>query len=141
MLTPKWIADLDPKCVTYISLDWDMKNGNKGRGGAWFESGRERCDLGQLLQAQHGRRTPYPYPVVVVISRVLGPRQKRWDVDSVHRGTVKQLIDSITKLGYFVDDSPKWITHVAVTQDDHDRDMGPAIRVMVFEDCYEEVRV
>jgi len=140
MLTPKWIIDSGARRLLIISLDWKMNNGNTGRGNAWFRSNKERRELRTLIQEQHGFGDPFLGPVVVVITRVLGPREHKWDSDSQQRGTVKQLLDAMVELRYFTDDSPKWITHVTCNQDDQDRDMGPALRVQVFEDCYEDVR-
>jgi hypothetical protein len=50
----------------------------------------------------------------------------------VGRGNVKELIDSLVELGWFVDDGPKWITHCDYRQDASQRINGPSVMIEVF---------
>ena len=67
--------------------------------------------------------------VNVVSNKTLGPFL--WDADSVLRGNAKELIDSLTALGWFHDDSPKWIVAVDGRQDASRREIGPMVEVEV----------
>ena len=80
------------------------------------------------------QREPFKFPVRVVLTRILGPKQRLWDADSVLRGSAKQLIDGLVDAGWFVDDGPKYITEMDGRQDKSNRTEGPAVLIEVFKD-------
>ena len=57
-------------------------------------------------------------PVTIIVTRVLGKGERKWDADSVLRGSCKQLIDAIVATGLLVDDGPKYVALVVGQQDD-----------------------
>jgi len=61
---------------------------------------------------------PLAQLVGVEIHRVLGPRERKYDPDSVLRGEAKQLIDSLVGTNLLTDDSPKHILWAVGTQSD-----------------------
>lgn len=86
-----------------------------------------------MLRAQNLSREPFDFPVEIQLTRIIGPRQRLWDADSVLRGSAKQLIDSLVAIGWFHDDGPKWITSATGVQDASQRVNGPAVMVEVFK--------
>lgn len=112
----------------------ELTNGNDGRGNKWFSSAKVRSKIEQQLRAEGHEREPFGHPVRLVITRVLKPRQSKWDADSILRGNSKELIDALVAIGWFVDDGPKWITRVDGEQDDMRRQDGPAVVVDVYVD-------
>lgn len=94
-----------------------LTNGNDGRGGRWFRSAKVRTLIEEMLRCDgHVRSTPFSGPVSLLVTRVLGPRQSLWDADSWQRGNLKEVIDALVVVGWFVDDGPKWITEVRCLQ-------------------------
>ena len=79
------------------------------------------------------RREPFDCPVLVYVVRRLGPRQKLFDRSSLARGNWKEIEDTLVDLGWFVDDSPKYIADVRFFQDLSRRSQGACIDVHCFE--------
>ncbi len=79
------------------------------------------------------KRDPFKFPVKLTLTRILGPNQRLWDADSVLRGNAKQLVDSLVAVGWFHDDSMKYITQVIGAQDATQRENGPAVLIEVFK--------
>jgi hypothetical protein len=111
-------------------LPVQLTNGNDGRGSKWFNSAKRRSDIEKWLFNE--RRTPFDSPVKIRITRILGARERLWDADSVGRGNAKEIVDSLTALGWWKDDGPRWITHCEYRQDASQRKNGPATLVEVF---------
>tara|TARA_R110000823_G_C15724652_1_gene479046 strand:- start:340 stop:711 length:372 start_codon:yes stop_codon:yes gene_type:complete len=98
-------------------LPIELTNGNDGRGGRWFSSAKIRKQIESLLIAEgHRRSEPFSGIVSLRITRVMGKRQKAWDADSWQRGNLKELIDALVVVNWFVDDSPKYISEVRFRQ-------------------------
>ena len=112
-----------------IWLPMALTNGNDGRGNKWFSSAKVRKEIEVLLRGMGYQREPFESPVDIHITRVLGPRQKLWDADSLLRGNSKELIDAIVAVGFLVDDGPKYVKTVTADQDENDRENGPAIEL------------
>ena len=115
-----------------VSLDYALTNRNTGRGHHWGQSAACRKKLELLVAASQGRQVPFSHPVALIVTRVLGPGQRKWDADSVGRGSAKELIDSLVACGFFVDDSPRWIVECIFTQDDSRRNVGPKTDVAIY---------
>ena len=77
-------------------------------------------------------RTPFDNPVRVVVTRILGKRQRFWDSSSGLRGNYKELEDAMVDAGWYHDDGPTWITSTEFRQDATDRKNGPAVRIDVY---------
>ena len=114
-------------------LPIELTNGNDGRGSKWFSSAKVRNQVEALLRVEGFERQPWPHPVTVHVTRILGPNQRKWDSSSIGRGNWKEIEDALVVLGWFVDDSPQWITETRFFQDSEHRQDGPCIRVQVFD--------
>jgi hypothetical protein len=114
-----------------VTLPIELTNGNDGRGSKWFRSSNVRKKLEATLRTLGLVRHPFDFPVRVTVTRVLGKGQRLWDASSVGRGNWKELEDAMVVCGWFHDDGPKWISHVAFFQDGSRRDVGPAVRVEI----------
>ena len=111
----------------------ELTNGNEGRGTSWYKPAIVRKKIEKDLRATNLERDPFDCLVDVTITRILGPRQSKWDADSVLRGSAKELIDALVAVGWFVDDGPRWIRHCDGRQDDTRRACGPAVEITVTE--------
>tara|TARA_R110002110_G_scaffold116667_3_gene288278 strand:- start:393 stop:671 length:279 start_codon:yes stop_codon:yes gene_type:complete len=78
-------------------------------------------------------REPFEFPVQIRLTRIIGPRQRLWDADSVLRGSAKQILDALVAIGWFHDDGPRWITSATGVQDASQRENGPAVMIEVFK--------
>jgi hypothetical protein len=115
-----------------VTLDIELTNGNEGRSKHWFKSAKIRDQFERLLRAKKlTPERPFPFPVVLRITRLLGKGQRLWDFDSCGRGNSKELIDSMVACGWFTDDSPKWVAGCVFDQRKDGR-VTPAVLVEVF---------
>lgn len=114
-----------------VTLPIELTNSNDGRGFNYRRTGKWRHAIESELRMLGQVRQPFEFPVTVHITRILGKGQRYWDADSILRGNSKELIDSLVAVGWFVDDSYKWITTVTGSQDDRRRNEGPAITITV----------
>lgn len=121
---------MTPTTETFF-LPFELLNKNSGQGHAWYQSANEKKLFDVGLKSLGLIREPYEVPVRLTITRILAPRQRLWDYDSVLRGNAKQLIDALVDAGWFHDDGPKWIVSVIGDQDASRRDIGPAIEIHV----------
>jgi len=122
------------KLILRETIKLNLTNGNDGQGRAWYKTASTRKAIEQQLKVQDLKRDPFEFPVKVTLTRILGPNQRFWDADSVLRGNAKQLIDSLVAVGWFHDDSMKFITQVIGAQDATQRENGPAVLIEVFAD-------
>lgn len=114
------------------TLPLELTNGNDGRGHRWFSSANVRKKVEKQLRDLGHERTPFDFPVVVHVTRLLGPKQRLWDSSSIGRGNWKEIEDALVSLGWFHDDNPAWITETRFFQNKEDRSKGPAIFIEVF---------
>ena len=122
------------KLILRETIKLNLTNGNDGQGRAWYRTASTRKAIEQQLKVQDLKRDPFDFPVKITLTRILGPNQRLWDADSVLRGNAKQLIDSLVAVGWFHDDSMKYITQVIGAQDATQRENGPAVLIEVFAD-------
>lgn len=108
-----------------------ISNRNEGQGRSWYATHNERKSLPKKLEKF--KRKPFDKQVDVVVTRILGRRESKYDADAVLRGNVKQIMDSLVELGWFADDGPKYIRLVLGDQDDTRRHEGPAVEIRVYE--------
>ena len=116
-----------------ILLPIELTVGNDGQGFSWHATAATRKRLGTQIRILCGRRKPIDYQVDLVITRVLGPRQKLCDSANLLRGNAKQLLDALVACGWFVDDGPKWIRHCDGRQDASRRKVGPAVEIEIIK--------
>lgn len=115
-----------------IILPFELTNGNDGRGSKWFSSAKLRKGFEKTLRTlQLVKDSPYPHPVNITVTRILGPKQSLWDSSSIGRGNWKEIEDALVACGWFVDDGPKYITRTTFEQDATRRSVGPKIEVRI----------
>lgn len=115
-------------------LPFALTNGNDGRGRAWYSSANNRKKFEKTLRAQGFERVPFDYRVKVTVTRILGKGQRLWDSSSIGRGNWKEIEDSLVAVGFFHDDSPKWISETRFLQDASQRENGPKIFLKIERD-------
>lgn len=120
------------RTVETVLLPFELTNGNDGQGGRWFSSAKIRKKFEAVLRLEYPARRPFGFPVVVHVTRIIGKGQRLWDSSSIGRGNWKQIEDAMVAVGFFHDDSPKYITETRFFQDDSRRDEGPKIEVSIF---------
>lgn len=113
-------------------LPIELTNKNDGQGRHWVGSHRDRNKFEKVIRNLGLIRQPFEFPVEIVVTRLLGPRQRLWDVDSVFRGNWKQIQDSLVACGWLKDDSPKFLKDIRQKQVKDGRDK-PAILIEVFK--------
>lgn len=114
-----------------VIIPWELTNSNDGQGHHWHRTDKSR-KLAQMACEGLECRTPLDQPVLVLVTRILGKRQSKWDPSSILRGNWKQLEDELTQCGWWHDDSARWISYVIGDQDDTQRGNGPATKISVY---------
>ena len=111
-------------------LQLKLTNGNDGRGNAFWKSATFRKSCEQYLRAFHKQRKPFEMPVVVHVTRLFSGRERLWDSSSIGRGNWKEIEDALVAVGWFHDDSPKWIRRTVFDQRKHNES---CVLVEVFD--------
>lgn len=121
----------DGDIIHDFTLPMAVRSGNRGRGYHWSHAVRLKrvCAL-HLHAAGFRRLNPPDFRQVVTFVRVLGPRERLWDEANLALSSFKQLQDAMTDLGFWHDDSPRWLS-TRFEQDATARAAGPAVRVIV----------
>lgn len=136
--------------ICRMIIEKKLNNGNEGRTKHWTAAARSRkewmiavanCEVEHQGECMDGETfiscilsgRPLQKRVDIVVTRVLGPRERMYDPDSILRGNAKELIDSIVEAGYLADDSAKHIETVVGKQDDSQRPNGPFTIIEIFE--------
>ena len=108
-----------------------LKSLNDLKGRHWARRHQEKNDAAWALKEAGARRTTPPeHRQLVTLTRVLGPRERVWDFENLTGGTAKAIFDALTDLGYWRDDSPRWIDR-AYEQDALQRQNGPAVEIRI----------
>jgi len=116
-----------------IQLPFELTNGNDGRGSKWFSSSKLRKGFERDLRRLGLVSKPFPHPVSVLVTRILGPGQRLWDSSSIGRGNWKEIEDALVACGWFHDDGPKWIRRTTFEQSAEARGEGPGILLEIFD--------
>lgn len=117
-----------------VALPFDLNNGNDGRGTRWFSSAKLRKKYEETIRTLGHIRKPFNRRVRLVVTRVLGKGQRKFDPMSLGRGNWKEIEDALVACGWFHDDSWRWIDQASgFRQDDTRRDKGPYVIVEVFD--------
>ena len=134
----------------------ELNNGNNGQTKHWSGSHKERqawrravdtCEVetadGQVMSLFEFKETHLPHlnnaKVGLIITRVLGPRQRLWDPDSILRGNAKQLIDTLVEADIMEDDNAGVVEFVLPLQ--CDKWKKTLERGYTLVDFYAEVRI
>ncbi|MFU7561419.1 hypothetical protein ACMFWY_22245 [Roseiconus sp. JC912] len=116
-----------------VTIPLELTNGNKGQGHKWYKSDTVRKQIEKLLIKEGLEREPFDHPVRLVMTRILKSKQQLWDTVNFWRGNSKQLVDALVAVGWFVDDSTKWILEPAIgLQDASQRKNGPATKIDLY---------
>lgn len=118
-----------PKILLDEVLPIVLSNANDGRTKHFGASASRRKKYERLIFV----REPLDEPVVIVVTRILGPRQRLMDTSSLLRGSYKELEDAMVACGWFHDDKPEWIAATIARQDAGRRQDGPATRITAYE--------
>lgn len=110
-----------------VSLD----NGNDGRTKHFGAAAKRRYEYEHMLHLFHPQPIPVRTPARIHVTRVLGPRQRLYDADSLLRGNAKELIDAIVAVGFLPDDGPAHVLEVTASQDNTRRGDGPATEITI----------
>lgn len=126
------ISEVGKRAVR-LALPIELTNGNDGRGSKWFSSAKVRIKIEETLRRLGLVFKPLPIPIVIHVTRVLGPGQRLWDYSSGLRGNWKEIEDAAVECGWFHDDGPKWIREVRFFQDSSRRKDGPSIVIEIYQ--------
>lgn len=113
-------------------LPIELTNSNNGQTKNWYLTANDRKRFEKTIRERKLERTPFETPVILRVTRLMGKRQRLWDVSSVFRGNWKQIEDSLVACGWFTDDSPAYITDIRQRQVKDGR-AKPAILIEVFK--------
>lgn len=119
----------DYKHVYTEILPVKMTNSNDGQGRGWYSSSNERKRIRDRL-IEFRKKTPYGR-CDVVLTRILGKKERLWDSGNILRGNAKQLIDTLVELGWWEDDGPRYIRHLDGRQDPNRRSEGSCVEIKV----------
>jgi hypothetical protein len=86
---------------------------NKLKGRHWGARHNGKTAWQRELTARGARRlappTPPDHRQVATITRLLGPGERPFDFENLAGGNAKSLVDALTDLGFWRDDSPAWL--------------------------------
>jgi len=111
-----------------IMLPINLVNDNTGRSAHWGRAASRKKKYLRIIATLYPDAKPFQQPVSLRVTRIVGPRQRLIDADSIGRGSAKELIDALVDCGFLHDDGPKWVTGVEYRQE-VDRVNGPGVRV------------
>jgi hypothetical protein len=94
----------------------------------WRTRQKERQMWEKTIRAYWGKAEPATARMRLVITRVLGPRERLFDDGNGEGGSCKQIVDAIKRLGWVRDDSPKHLTW-EFRQEANLRHLGPAVEL------------
>lgn len=141
---------LDGRPIIKIVVKAEVSNRNDGQGRHWSASSKARTRLFDACRdAEFYRwnfdaddwelsdlkscKIPSRQKVDILATRVLGPKRRMWDPDSILRGEFKQLLDSLVQLRVIEDDSSKYVGYVVGDQDPSRRHDGDSFELTFYE--------
>lgn len=114
-----------------LTLPVSLDNGNDGRTKHFGAAAKRRREYEATIRLFHPKPVPIQTPARIHVTRVLGPRQRLFDADSLLRGNAKELIDAIVAVGFLPDDGPAHVLEVTASQDRTRRGEGPATEITI----------
>ena len=116
-----------------VTLKLNLTNSNDGQGWSWKRAAAQRNSIRHYFRQHELQRQPFELPVSIQVTRIIGPRQRHWDADSILRGSMcKALIDTMVEFGWLHDDKREWVQQV-VGKQEVDRISGPAVRIEIYD--------
>ena len=90
-----------------------------------------RLSYQSIVELTHPRKHETPRePQRVTVTRLMGAHERPFDLQNVGAGSAVELIDALKQLGWFRDDSARWL-EPRFLQRPNDRDPGPACLVEI----------
>lgn len=84
-----------------------------------------------IIQTKYPRRAEPPQVRQrATVTRILGPRERRFDQQNIGAGTAIELVDALTAAGYWVDDNETWL-ETRFEQGSSKKLKGPAVAVEI----------
>jgi Holliday junction resolvase RusA-like endonuclease len=87
-------------------------NALKGR--HWSSRARGKMQWAEALMVARARALAPPAPpagrMVVEITRLMGKGEREYDFENLAGGNAKSLVDALTRLGFWRDDNPRYLT-------------------------------
>lgn len=69
-----------------------------------------RNEYKAIIDIKYRHRDPAPqFKQKVIVTRIKGPRERDFDHQNIGAGSAIELIDALTALRYWVDDTPRWL--------------------------------
>lgn len=121
------------KPLLSVTLPVKLTNGNGGRSQKWFLTAKDRDAFEALLRSLGHVYSPIPFPVQLVVTRLLGKRERFWDYSSGFRGNWKELEDAMVACGWFKDDGPDDVKGVFFDQQKHAGDSAVKVEIFAIE--------
>lgn len=99
--------------VITLRLPVPLVSLNQLKGRHWSARSRGKTEWAEALMVARARHlappTPPEYRQVVEITRLMGRGEREFDFENLAGGNAKSLIDALTRLGFWRDDSPRWL--------------------------------
>lgn len=90
-----------------------------------------RLSYQSIIELTHPRRHDTPRQrQLVTVTRLMGVHERPLDLQNIGAGSAVELIDALKQLGWFVDDSPRWL-EPRFRQKRNDQDPGPSCLVEI----------
>ena len=90
-----------------------------------------RLSYQQIIELTHPRRHETPRRrQLVTVTRLMGAHERPLDLQNIGAGSAIELIDALKHLGWFPDDSAKWVVP-RFRQRPNDKDPGPSCLVEI----------
>lgn len=93
--------------------------------------GKLRKEYLEIIELKYPRRAPAPQVRQrATVTRIKGPRERDWDEQNIGAGTAIELIDAMTRAGFWHDDSPRWL-QTDFRQGSREKIKGPAVVIEI----------
>lgn len=116
--------------IDELFLEIPLTNRNSGQGNAWYATHKQKQECVEYLKLNNKvRSTPILGPVALRVVRLYSGRSRAWDSDSILRGNLKQILDSMCSVGWFIDDGPNYIMQTVGEQQKTDGKTGTLIEI------------
>lgn len=96
-----------------LTLPVPLVSLNELKGRHWGVRARGRREWAEALMVARARRlapaSPPEYRQVVEVTRLMRAGERKFDEENLSGGNAKGLIDCLTRLGFWRDDSPTWL--------------------------------
>ena len=85
--------------------------------------------VNRLRNLGFGRNTPLNEPVVIVVTRVMGPGDNFWRSTDLVKQQYRRIEQALERLNYINNRGRQWVVETVTNQEDSRRSEGPAIEI------------